>query len=920
MNATDTPRDIHALGEREALDLLGTDPVNGLMPREAEERLDRYGPNEIIARAPVGPWGRMLAQFLQPLVYVLLIAAGVVLALGEWVDASVILGVVIVNALVGFFQEGKAEKAILALAGLVVTEATVRRGGRVIRISSRELVPGDVLMLQSGDRVPADIRLLKVRNLRVDESMLSGESVPVEKQVGRLALGTVLADRRNVAFTGTLVTYGQAEGVVWATGARTETGRIAGLISVAEQLETPLTRKIAVFSRLLMFLILGLAAVTFMIGLTRGEPPVDMFMAAVALAVGAIPEGLPAAVTITLAVGVSRLARRRAVVRRLPAVETLGSTTVICSDKTGTLTENQMTVREIHAGGRTYQVTGAGYDPAGSILLQGEPAGLPLDHSLAECLRAGLLCNDSAVVVKDGLRTVRGDPTEAALIVAAEKAGLSAGDLAGEMPRVDTLAFESEHQYMATLHHRDGEDTRVIYKKGAVERLLGKCHDALDPSGRLVDLDRAKVQEIADSMASEGLRVLGFARRIVPLDQQRVDHHHVAGALTFLGLQGMIDPPREEAIRAVARCRRAGISVKMITGDHLLTALAIARRLGLDGDGCGALSGRALDEVPDEELPEVAEATAVFARVAPEQKVRLVRALQAKGHIVAMTGDGVNDAPALKQADIGIAMGIGGTDVAKGAADIILTDDNFASIENAVEEGRGVFDNLIKCIVWEIPCNFGEGLTLLAAIGLGTALPALPVQLLWVNMMTAVILGFALVFEPRENDLMTRPPRDPKQPILDFPLFMRTGLLSLIILAGCFGLFVWEQEARGRTVAEARTIVVNVIVMVEIFYLLNCRSLIRSVWAIGFFSNPWVVPCIAAMIAAQMVFTYAPVMNRLFHSAPLDGPAWLHITGVGLVAYLAVELEKWLRRRARRTGVMDLGARPAPGWPMTEKP
>ena len=891
MNVPPPSREYHQLEAEEVVRLLESDLRRGLTAAEVERRLERFGPNEISGRRPAGALRRLLSQFHQPLVYVLTAATLVTLFLHEWVDASVIFGIVVVNAVVGFIQEDKAEKAIEALSRLVLTEATVRRDGELRRIPSRGLVPGDVVLLQSGDRVAADLRLFQVRNLQVDESMLTGESVPVEKHARRMALETILAERRNVAFAGTLVTYGQAEGVVWATGERTESGRIAGLISTAVSLDTPLTRKIAAFSRLLMFLILALAAVTFGIGVWRGEPWVDMFMAAVALAVGAIPEGLPAAVTITLAVGVSRMAKRRTIVRQLPAVEALGSTTVICSDKTGTLTENQMTVREIHAGGLNYEVSGSGYDPSGAIHLDNRP--VAPGPALAEVLKAGLLCNDSAVVREDGRRSVRGDPTEAALIVAAEKGGLSGPELAVHLPRVDTLAFESEHQYMATLHHQGDGEERVIYKKGAVERLLEKCHDTLGADGELVPLDAAAVQGVADAMAAKGLRVLGFARRLVHGGQAEVEHHHVAGGLTFLGLQGMIDPPRAEAVRAVARCQAAGITVKMITGDHLLTATAIAGQLGLGGGG--AVSGRDLEQCGDDALPELAESAAVFARVAPEQKLRLVRALQSKGHIVAMTGDGVNDAPALKQSDIGVAMGIAGTDVAKGAADIILMDDNFASIESAVEEGRAVFDNLSKFIVWTIPCNFGEGMTLLAAIFFGVTLPALPVQLLWINMMTAIALGFALVFEPKEKDLMLRPPREPQRPILDFPLFMRTGLVSLIILGGAFGLFVWEQHARGFSLAEARTVVVNVIVVVECFYLLSCRSLTKPEWQIGFFANPWVFPCIAAMIGLQLLFTYAPVMNRLFSSAPIDATAWLHITAVGVFAYLAVGFEKLLR-------------------------
>jgi cation-transporting ATPase F len=893
----------HELSEKEAVHLLESDHANGLTQGEVEARQQQFGRNEMTARKGISEWKRFLLQFAQPLMYILLVASGVTFALGEYVDSAVIFGVTLVNALVGFLQESKAEKAIEALSKMVLTEATVRRDGHKRRVNSTDLVPGDIVLLQSGDKVPADLRLLLVRSLQVDESALTGESVPVEKQCGTIASGSGLADRKNLSFAGTLVTYGQAEGVVMATGNHTETGRIAQLIHEAADLSTPLTRKIAQFSRLVLWVILGLAAMTFAIGVARGEKADEMFMAAVALAVGAIPEGLPAAVTITLAIGVSRMAKRRAIIRKLPAVESLGSTTVICSDKTGTLTENQMTVQQLFAGGKFYDVTGSGYEPAGEVVADGHRAALDQHEALRETLLAGLLNNDSQIVWDGDHLKVEGDPTEAALIVASQKAGMDADTFAAH-PRHDVIPFESEHQFMATLHSRGEGKPRVIFKKGSVERLLERCSHALRDDGELVPLDDAVVQAAAEQMAARGLRVLAFARREVPHDLGQLHHDHVKGGLTFLGLQGMIDPPRAEAIVSVRKCQDAGIQVKMITGDHALTARSIALQLGLRGDSDGeliAVTGRDLEKVPDADLPELAERTAVFARVAPEQKLKLVRALQSRGHIVAMTGDGVNDAPALKQADIGVAMGITGTDVAKGAADMLLTDDNFASIEAAVEEGRSVFDNLTKFIIWTLPTNVGEATILLTAILLGTALPALPVQLLWINMVTAILLGLMLVLEPKERGLMTRPPRDPGQPILTFPLIMRTGLVSLLILAGAFGAFLWEQQVRGKSLVEARTTVINVIVMVEIFYLLNCRSLLHSMFRVGVFSNPWIYGGIAAMLLAQVFFTHAPIMNRLFHTAPLDAGSWLYITGVGFAAYCVVEFEKWVRRRVSHT-------------------
>jgi len=596
------------------------------------------------------------------------------------------------------------------------------------------------------------------------------------------------------------------------------------------------------------------------------------------------------------------MARRRAIIRKLPAVETLGSTTVICSDKTGTLTENAMTVQQIYTGGEFYEVTGTGYDPTGTIQQDEQPVSPDERPALLACLRAGLLCNDAVLVRKDGRTRVEGDPTEAALIVAAEKAGLLHADAQREAERLDAIPFESEDQFMATLHRaRDGH---IIYKKGALERVLGRCATMLARAGSEAAIDREKIRAAADTMAAKGLRVLAFARRNLRADHRELGHEHVARGLTFLGLQGMLDPPRPEAIAAVRRCQRARIAVKMITGDHLFTAKAIAQKIGLyrvaNARDSHAISGRELEQVSDDDLPAIAEESVVFARVTPEQKLRLVKALQAREQIVAMTGDGVNDAPALKQADIGIAMGISGTDVAKEAADMVLTDDNFASIEAAVEEGRGIFDNLKKFIVWTLPTNFGESFVLLAAILLGTALPMFPVQLLWINMMTAVSLGVMLVFEPKEPDLMDRPPRDPRHPILTFPLFMRTGLVSLLILAGAFALFVWEVQQEGATLAEARTTVVNVIVSVEAFYLLNCRSLTRSAFAVGLFSNPWVIAGIALATVTQVLFTYAPFMNKLFHSAPITGEAWLRIVAVGVIAFAAVELEKWIRFGSHR--------------------
>jgi cation-transporting ATPase F len=896
MKAAHNEREVswHTLERHEIVQLLGTSLENGLDSAEAARRLKEFGPNRPTPKKSVSAALRFFKQFNDPLVLVLLIASGVTAALHEFVDSGVIFGVVFVNAIIGYLQETRSENAIRALSALLATQATVRRNGKIERISSDQIVPGDVVMLRAGDRVPADLRLFRAKHLRVDESALTGESATVEKHSDRLQFDAILAERKNSAYAGTTITGGEGEGVVWATGDKTETGRIAWLINEAVDLSTPLTQKIAAFSRRLLYVILAIAAVAFCVGIARGHSWFDMFMSSVALAVGAIPEGLPAAITITLAIGVWRMARRRAITRKLPAVETIGSATVICTDKTGTLTKNEMTVREIYAGGDAFDVTGDGYESAGAIERSGKRVAIETFPALRECLVAGLLCND-VELIREGSRTrVRGDPTEAALIVAAEKAGLERNKVHDEHPRLDMIPFESEHMFRATLHRLSKRS--VIYKIGATERVLERCSDSMAADGGVASVDRDRVAATADEMASRGLRVVAVAKRHVPDDHVQLEHHHVSGDLTFVGLVGMLDPPRIEAIEAIKRCQRAGIEIKMITGDHVVTATAVAQKMGLSrGKEVNAVTGRELSSFSDEDIADVVERTVVFARVSPEQKLRLVKALQSRGHVVAMTGDGVNDAPALKQADVGIAMGMAGTDVAKEAADVILLDDNFATIEAAVEEGRAIFDNLRKFIIWTLPTNAGEGILLAAAIVFGTTLPALPTQLLWINLTTSVFLGLTLVFEPKEKDIMTRKPRNPREPILTHELFMRTGLITLLMTVGAFSLFVWEHEVKGASVAAARTAVINVIVMVEIFYLWNCRSLSRSAIRLGFFANRATIFGIIGMVAAQMLLTYVPTFNRLFHTAPIEVEAWIRIVAVAAGASLSVGAEKWIR-------------------------
>ncbi len=902
----------HHIPPDEVVALLETDLQKGLDIFEVKHRLQRFGPNVLTPKGGKSPLVRFLLQFNNPLIYILLASSIITAVLKDVLDAVVIFGVVLINAVIGFIQEAKAEKAIEALAQAMTTDAMVVRAGETQRIPAADLVPGDIVTLQAGNKVPADLRLLRVRDLQIAEAALTGESLPVQKAAeAQLAPDTVLAERRNMAYASTLVTYGQGTGVVTATADSTEVGRISQLISSATELATPLTRKIADFSRFVLYAILALAGLVFVIEVLRGQSAIDTFTAAIALAVAMIPEGLPAALTVTLAIGVSRMARRRAIIRKLPAVEALGSTTVVCSDKTGTLTQNQMTVQQIVVPGACYQVTGSGYNPAGQVLHQGTEVHATAGPNygphtgMTECLRAGLLCNDSTWVEKNGHREAQGDPTEVALLVAAHKGGLTAHPGQSSevrLARLDVIPFDSQHQYMATLHDAGAEQPLRVYVKGAVEAILERCAVALDASGQHIPLDVERVHQDVEEMAARGLRVLAFARGELPSATTALAHADVASGLTFLGLQGMIDPPRPEALAAVQACQNAGIQVKMITGDHALTAAAIAQQLGLNGIAVSepgkamVLTGKAMAGYSDQELIEAVERTTVFARVSPEQKLRLVEALQARGHIVAMTGDGVNDGPALKQADIGIAMGIAGTDVAKEAADMVLTDDNFASIEAAVEEGRGIFDNLTKIIAWTLPTNIGEGLVILLALLVGAFLPILPIQILWINMTTVGVLGIVLALELKEANIMRRPPRDPEAPILTRELVWRIALVGVLILIGAFGLFEWELS-QGASLAQARSVAVNVVVLVELFYLFNCRSLTQSMFRVGLLSNPWVLVGVAVTILLQLLFTYAPFMNQLLSSAPIGLAAWGRILAFSLISYLIIEFEKWLRRR-----------------------
>ncbi|MFZ5474196.1 MAG: HAD-IC family P-type ATPase, partial [Pseudomonadota bacterium] len=787
-----------------------------------------------------------------------------------------------------------------AIRDMLSPHAQVLRDGRRQEIDAAELVPGDIVYLASGDRVPADLRLIEVKSLRIEEAALTGESVAVEKQTGAVPAEAPLGDRASMAWSGTLVTYGQGAGLVVATGAATEIGRISRMLTEVQALTTPLLRQMTVFGHWLTVVILGIAALTFAYGfLLRGFSAGEMFLAAVGLAVAAIPEGLPAILTITLAIGVQAMARRRAIVRRLPAVEALGSVTVICSDKTGTLTRNEMTVQELITADGVFTVTGAGYAPHGGFALDGRettPEAWPI---LLEAARVGLLCNDARLDPAGEAWHLTGDPTEGALITLGLKAGLDPRFEAEALPRTDVIPFESEHRFMATLHH-DHAGHGWIYLKGAPERVLELCA-AQRQGGADVALQTAAWHEAMAAAAGRGMRLLALAAKPAGADQRSLTFADVeAGGFVLLAVTGIADPPREEAIRAVADCRSAGIRVKMITGDHAATASAIGRQLGL-ADEVHALTGAEIEAMDEARLRRAVKDTEIFARASPEHKLRLVSALQAEGEVVAMTGDGVNDAPALKRADVGVAMGMKGTEAAKEAAEIVLADDNFASIAAAVEEGRTIYDNIRKAIVFILPTNGGQAGVLVAAIVLGLQqLPITPVQILWVNMVTAVTLALALAFEPAESDIMRRPPRDPREAILTPFMLWRVAFVSLLLVAGSLGLFLWEL-GRGASIEVARTATVNLLLMGEVFYLFNCRRLTNPVLSRqGFIGNRYVWLAIGVLLALQLGFTYLPAMQALFHTAALDLAAWGRIVAYGVLVFLAVEAEKAVVRRLRR--------------------
>jgi magnesium-transporting ATPase (P-type) len=883
----------HTIDAVETLAIIGSSE-KGLTGKEGSERLSRYGPNRLSPAKKRGPFERFAAQFRNVLIYVLLAAAGITIFLGHWVDAGVIVGVVLLNALIGFIQEGKAEKALDAIHTMLSHQAMVLRDGKRKMMPADELVPGDIVFLQSGDKVPADIRLLRVKDLRIDEAALTGESVPVEKTVLPVDEDATVGDRKCMVHSGTLVSYGQGTGVVTGTGDSTEIGRINMMLAGVQPLTTRLLRQLAEFSHLLTIAILGLAAATFAFGiLVRNHTAGEMFLAGVGLAVAAIPEGLPAIITITLAIGVQRMARRRAIIRRLPAVETLGSVTVICSDKTGTLTRNEMTVKTIATANNLFDVSGGGYDPHGGFSVMGEEVLTSAHTGLSELALAALLCNDATVSEDQGQWVMNGDSTEGALVTLALKAGLDPVYVNEEFPRIDVIPFESEHKFMATLH-RDHAGHKFIYMKGAPESIMEMCSKQRT-QGEDRPLDVSYWQERIEEIAARGQRVIAISTRVMEAEQQGLNFSHVSGGMTLLGLCGIVDPPREEAIEAVRQCRSAGICVKMITGDHAVTAKAIGAQMGI-GDGATGVIGAELEGMSDEQLREAAKNIFVFARVSPEHKLRLVQALQAEGEVVAMTGDGVNDAPALKRADVGVAMGVKGTEVAKESAEVVLADDNFASIANAVEEGRTVYDNIRKAITFILPTNGGEAGIIIAAILADRLLPLTPIQILWVNMVTAVTLALSLAFEPAEDDVMKRPPRNPKEPILSYFLIWRIVFVSLILVIGTFGLFLWDR-LHDVSIESSRAVAVNTLVMFEVFYLFNSRYLRANVISLkGLLGNRFVLFAIGSVMSIQMLFTYTSPMQRLFGVDSVSLMDWVRIVGVAASVFVLVETEKYLIR------------------------
>lgn len=864
----------------------------GLDRDEAAERLRRYGPNILAEEEKISKFGILLHQFTSPLIYILFIAGVVTILIGEYIDSGVIFSVVLLNAAIGFVQEHKAEESVRALKKMVVPGAKVVRAGKEREIHSRDVVPGDIVLLTSGTKIPADLRLVHAIELRVDESMLTGESVPAEKNPPAIeAENLPPGDQRNMAFMGTIVVSGRAKGIVVATGPRTVLGQIAESVKEVAVLKTPLQDKLDRFAKVIGLLVLVFSGIIFGVGITAGVKASEMFLVAVATAVSAIPEGLPVAVTIAMAIGVSRMARRNAIIRKLPAVETLGSTTVIGSDKTGTLTRNEMTVKLIYDMVHLHEVSGGGYEPKGEIFHGGLTLDLDGEKQLWQILRIGALCNESSVYEEEGVYKVDGDPTEAALIVSAMKAGLVVEEEKERYRQLGIIPFESERGYMATFHLCQGQ--KLIFAKGAPENILNMCSSTLHGS----ILDKKDVVRIAGDFAREGLRVLAFAYKNAPADMEDLTHRDVESGLIFAGLQGMIDPPRTEVIQAIENCRKAGIRVVMITGDHAETAFAIARKIGLECEDSEVITGMELEAMSDQELFQRVNHVSVFARVSPSHKMRITRQLVDRSEIVAITGDGVNDAAALKAAHIGIAMGRTGTDVAKEASDMVIADDNFASIFAAVEEGRVVYDNIKKVTLFLISCGLGELLAIIGTILLGLPIPYLPAQILWLNLVTNGLQDVALAFEPAEKNVVDRPPRKPGERILSRMMLQKTLLMGTVMAAGTLSLFITALQS-GVSLEKARTVALTTMVFFQFYQAVNCRSETRSIFRMNPLSNGLLFFSMIAAFFAQLAVIYVPALQWVFRTEPLTGGEWVQIGLVSFSIIIVVEMDKWLRSRA----------------------
>lgn len=888
------PQNVHALPADKVTEALVTDN-SGLTDSEAKSRLETFGPNKLREAKRESRLLRFLKHFNDALIYILIAAAAITALLNHWIDTFVILGVVIVNASIGYFQEGKAEQALAGIRKLLSPNAQVKREGEWSKIEATELVPGDIVRLKSGDRVPADLRLIEANNLRVEESALTGESVPSRKGTEPVSAEAALGDRSCMAYSGTMVVSGRGLGVVTGTGSATQIGKIDRMVSDVQVLATPLTIQMARFGKVLSAAIVVMAVLMYGLAYAIHDYNAEeLFFASIGFAVAAIPEGLPAILTITLAIGVQRMAQRRAITRKLNSIEALGSVTVICSDKTGTLTRNEMTVRHVVTASREYEVTGTGYDPEGEITHDGKPVtarDLANLHALVEVMAVS---NDAEIKRIEDEWHVIGEPTEGALRTLGHKAEFENEDYY----RVAVIPFESERKFMASLEKSPDSSVRILMK-GAADRLLGHCNVQLgeDNSAEPIDVEywESKVEELG----RKGFRVLAAAHRDVPELTESLEVEDVESEMVFLGIVGILDPPRPEAIEAIAQCKEAGICIKMITGDHKGTALSIAREMGI-GDGEKAVTGAEIEAASDDELLEIAKECDVFARTSPEHKLRLVKALQSAGEVVAMTGDGVNDAPALKRADVGIAMGIKGTEATKEAADIVLADDNFVTIARAVKEGRTIYDNLRKAILFILPTNGAEALVVLAAVLAGLVLPLLPVQILWVNMVTAVTLALALAFEPSEPRVMNRKPRKKNAPILGGHFLWRIAFVSVLIGGATIGVFAYEK-AIGLPIELARTLAVNTLVVGQAFYLINSRFLAESSMSLASLrTNPKIWIALGVLTVLQLSFVYAPFMQTWFHSAPLEARHWLIPMGIGLAVFLIVESEKAILRRASR--------------------